>query len=140
MSKRVIRPECGHSNSRHRVTCKRCRVNLAQAISQSATAESSPPPDMYLEEEGAAAWEPNDLEAEPEEAWEYEEPAPKDLAEIPDQTSGFAFVVGAIGLLLGLFGLRGLLGDANTAALYTQCPLAIVLCLVAWGLLRARGE
>lgn len=31
MSNRVICPKCGHSNSRHRVTCKRCRVNLAQA-------------------------------------------------------------------------------------------------------------
>lgn len=39
MSDRVICPKCGHSNSKYRVTCKRCRVNLAQAVSEIATTE-----------------------------------------------------------------------------------------------------
>lgn len=32
MSDRVICPKCGHGNSKQRVTCKKCRVNLAKAM------------------------------------------------------------------------------------------------------------
>jgi hypothetical protein len=41
MSDCVICPKCGHSNSKHRVTCKKCRINLAQAIGEPASVEQS---------------------------------------------------------------------------------------------------
>ena len=35
MSNRVSCPKCGHSNSTHRITCKKCKENLEQAFSES---------------------------------------------------------------------------------------------------------
>jgi len=32
--RRVTCPDCGHSNSRHRTTCKACRANLAEALAR----------------------------------------------------------------------------------------------------------
>jgi hypothetical protein len=36
MADRIICPECGHSNSKHRVTCKKCRASLVQDTGQTA--------------------------------------------------------------------------------------------------------
>ncbi|MBT4511242.1 MAG: hypothetical protein HOC20_03385 [Chloroflexi bacterium] len=33
VTERIVCPECGHSNSEHRVTCKVCRINLRESIS-----------------------------------------------------------------------------------------------------------
>jgi hypothetical protein len=38
MADRVICPECGHSNSKHRVTCKNCRASLVEAKGEKANA------------------------------------------------------------------------------------------------------
>ena len=46
MSDRVICPKCGHSSSKHRATCKNCRVNLAQAVSETVIMEQPSTPNL----------------------------------------------------------------------------------------------
>jgi hypothetical protein len=63
MSDRVICPNCGHSNSKHRVTCKKCRANLAQAIAETIAAEQPLPAGAGEATSGSSAREEKAIES-----------------------------------------------------------------------------
>jgi hypothetical protein len=59
------------------------------------------------------------------------------VSQHPNQQTIFGYGIGALGVLIGLWGLQSLLVDSNALGLYFgMCPAA-VLIVVAWGLSRA---
>src|SRR4051812_24017998 len=55
MATRVICPECGHSNSPNRVTCKQCRANLAETVLRAEALAAAKPGDEVVEAARTAA-------------------------------------------------------------------------------------